>query len=587
MVARISQCDRWQLELALEGRLAEEQAEELSRHLQGCQHCRTELEQLAGNQESWEDMKHLRSTNDSLAAMGDRRTNSSISSAERPMSVTDDENEEHALDFLTPSDNPGMLGRLGGYEIEKVIGRGGMGVVLKAHDLSLNRFVAIKVMVGYLAASAAARKRFAREAQAAAAVVHDHVIPIYAVDTSGRTPFLVMPFVGGRSLQDRLDEKGVLEVKEALRIALQTAQGLAAAHAQGLIHRDIKPANILLENGVERVRITDFGLARASDDASQTQSGFIAGTPQYMAPEQARGEPVDARADLFSLGIVLYAMCTGHPPFRADTTLAVLRRICDDTPRNVCEINADVPFWLSQIIERLLAKSPANRFQTADAVATLLEGWLAHLQQPTVMPRPEWPGVDDTRGQSRTRIRRSSFAIGGIAILTTVVLLVRTYWPAGPLAPGHLNVGSATSSAQASHAASATSNEQAWSETQSVEKTRLLQGTWKIVAGGAADKEIVIGDRVTFSGRSRLTIQKERWQKVIHDSATFSVDTTKAPHTIDITFENGSHLLGLYEVYGDRLKMCFGPAGGQRPAKLGSVETDSVHMFVELERQKW
>ena len=114
---------------------------------------------------------------------------------------------------------------------------------------------------------------------------------------------------------------------------MQTAEGLAAAHAQGLVHRDIKPANILLENGCERVRITDFGLARAVDDASQTQSGFIAGTPQYMAPEQARGEPIDARADLFSLGSVMYAMCTGRPPFRAETTLAVLRRICDDEPR--------------------------------------------------------------------------------------------------------------------------------------------------------------------------------------------------------------------------------------------------------------
>ena len=165
--------------------------------------------------------------------------------------------------------------------------------------------------------------------QAAAAVVHDHVIPIHCVEIAGPVPYLVMPYVTGRSLQERLERRAAGDRRSpADRDA--DGRGLAAAHAQGLVHRDIKPANILLENGVERVRITDFGLARAVDDASQTQSGVIAGTPQYMAPEQARGEAVDARADLFSLGSVLYAMCTGHPPFRAETTLAVLRRICDD-----------------------------------------------------------------------------------------------------------------------------------------------------------------------------------------------------------------------------------------------------------------
>ena len=311
---------------------------------------------------------------------------------------------EPSLDFLVPSAQPGMLGRLGNYEVEEVIGHGGMGIVLRAYDPILQRRVALKVLAGHLATSAAVRKRFAREAQAAAAVVHDHVIPIHCVDTSGLIPFLVMPYIAGCSLQDRLDECGVLETKEVLRIAMQTAKGLAAAHAQGLVHRDIKPANILLENGVERVRITDFGLARAIDDASQTQSGFIAGTPQYMAPEQAGGEPSDARADLFSLGSVMYAMCAGRPPFRAETTLAVLRRICDDTPRNVREINPDVPAWLAEIIDRLLAKLPAHRFQTAEEVARLLGQWLAHVQQPTVNPPPVLLESDD---RSEADVRRS------------------------------------------------------------------------------------------------------------------------------------------------------------------------------------
>ena len=177
-----------------------------------------------------------------------------------------------------------------------------------------------------------------------------------------------------------------------LRIGTQTAAGLAAAHAQGLVHRDVKPANILLENGVERVRLTDFGLARAAADAALTHSGVVAGTPHYMAPEQASGETTDHRADLFSLGSTLYAMCAGHPPFRAETPLAVLRRVCDDEPRPLREINPDVPAWLEAIIARLIAKDPSSRFQTATEVADLLERCLAHVQQPLTSPfRPSWP----------------------------------------------------------------------------------------------------------------------------------------------------------------------------------------------------
>src|SRR5205085_6376447 len=157
------------------------------------------------------------------------------------------------LGFLSPSDTPESLGRLGAYEITDVIGRGGMGIVLKAFDPALNRHVAIKVLAAEWAHNATARRRFAREAQAAAAVVHDHVVPIHAVDASGEVPFLVMAYIPGRSLQERLDRTGPLELKEILRIGMQTAAGLAAAHAQGLVHRDIKPANILLEDSVERV----------------------------------------------------------------------------------------------------------------------------------------------------------------------------------------------------------------------------------------------------------------------------------------------------------------------------------------------
>jgi serine/threonine protein kinase len=174
-----------------------------------------------------------------------------------------------------------------------------------------------------------------------------------------------------------------------LRIGMQTARGLAAAHAQGLVHRDIKPANILLEDGVERLTITDFGLARAADDASLTRSGVIAGTPQFMSPEQARGDAVDARSDLFSLGSVLYALCTGRAPFRAETSFGVLRRITDDTPRPIREINPETPEWLAAAIERLHAKEPAKRYGSAEDVARIFEQCLAHMQQPSAVPLPE------------------------------------------------------------------------------------------------------------------------------------------------------------------------------------------------------
>src|SRR5262249_51527235 len=198
----------------------------------------------------------------------------------------------------------------------------GMGIVLRAFDEKLRRVVAIKVMAAKLATNAAARRRFTREAQAAAAVSHDHIVTIHAVEEEGGLPYQVMQYVSGLSLQQRLDRDGPLELKEILRIGTQTAAGLAAAHARGLIHCDIKPANILLESNVERARITDFGLARAGAEASLTQCGVVAGTPQYMSPEQAEGRPVDHRTDRFSLGRVLYAMCAGRATFRAGGALA-------------------------------------------------------------------------------------------------------------------------------------------------------------------------------------------------------------------------------------------------------------------------
>lgn len=297
-------------------------------------------------------------------------------------------NAKEVCDFLKPSKRADSLGHLAHYEILQIIGQGGFGTVMKAFDERLHRVVAIKIMAPQLATSGTSRARFLREARAAAVVMNENVVGIHAVSSDDEPiPYLVMEYVHGHTLQDKLDKVGPLAVIEVLRIGQQIARGLSAAHAQGLVHRDIKPANILLENGIERVKITDFGLARAADDASISQSGVVAGTPMYMAPEQAQGVQIDHRADLFSLGSVLYSMCTGHPPFRASTTLGVLKRVVEDSPRPIREVNSQIPPWLVEVVAKLHEKKPDERFGSAREVAELLAKYQTELQvQGTVVP---------------------------------------------------------------------------------------------------------------------------------------------------------------------------------------------------------
>ena len=295
------------------------------------------------------------------------------------------------MDFLKPSSDPQHVGRFAEYEVLDYVGKGGMGIVLKALDPVLNRIVAIKVLDARACGAGDAAQRFLREARAAAAVSHPHVVVLHAVGQCDSLPYLVMEFISGITLEQAIARKGPLEIKEILRIAMQIAFGLAAAHAQGVVHRDIKPGNIMLENGVQRVKITDFGLARSVDDTGLTRDGTVIGTPEYMAPERARGELADHRADLFSLGSVMYAMCTGRSPFRSNSVLGSLRRVMEESPRAIRELNPDIPPWLAAIVERLHAKSPASRYQSAEEVAVLLGQHLTRLQQPAppaVAPPP-------------------------------------------------------------------------------------------------------------------------------------------------------------------------------------------------------
>lgn len=362
--------------------------ESILHHIEHCQACQQRLDELAAEEQLWNRAERAFQTN--------ARTDLKRS----PQQVLDQSDwiatsgyaprwtEAMASKLLAPPTHPEMLGRLGRYEVERLVGSGGMGIVFKAFDTELNRPVAVKLLAPHLAHSQSARERFSREARAAAGIVDDHVVPIYNVEAEAESPFLVMQYVAGGSLQQRLDRDGPLELSEVLRIGMQTALGLAAAHNQGLIHRDVKPSNVLLDEDVSRAVLTDFGLARADDEQQLTHSGYQPGTPQYMSPEQVRGEDIDGQSDLFSLGCLLFSLCTGHPPFRGKGSFATLKMIIDEPAPSIFEQRPDLPRWLNEVIMRLLSKQPRDRFESAEEVATLLEACLAHVRNPAVCSLP-------------------------------------------------------------------------------------------------------------------------------------------------------------------------------------------------------
>ncbi|MBA4188132.1 MAG: hypothetical protein C0467_08950 [Planctomycetaceae bacterium] len=266
----------------------------------------------------------------------------------------------------------GSLGKLSHYKILKQLGSGGMGAVYLAQDEGLQRRVALKVMLPSAAADPLSKERFLREARASAAVRHDNVVTIYQVGEDRGIPFIAMEYLAGSPLDQFLARKGRLTVQQVLRVGLETAEGLAAAHSLGMIHRDIKPANIWLEAPRGRIKILDFGIARQVTEQpgmGLTGAGTVVGTPGYMSPEQARGKQLDPRSDLFSLGVVLYQLTTGRVPFDGDSVLAVLTALAVDDPIPVRSLNAEVPPELESLIQRMLAKKPDARPHSALTVA--------------------------------------------------------------------------------------------------------------------------------------------------------------------------------------------------------------------------
>jgi serine/threonine protein kinase/Leucine-rich repeat (LRR) protein len=307
-------------------------------------------------------------TNEATKLVGDGENGETLA---RPVAIGNLDSPR----FAAPS-HDGDIGRLGKYRIQKELGRGGMGAVYLAFDERLQRKVALKVMLPRAAADATARERFLREARAAAQISSDHVVNIFEADEIDGTPYIALQFLQGYPLDEYLRKKGDLTIPQVVRIAADTALGLSKAHKLGIVHRDIKPGNLWLEAPAGRVKILDFGLAKpvvGSEAAELTGSGAVMGTPAYMAPEQGMGQPVDVRADLFSLGCVLYRLCTGKLPFDRPTIMAILKAIATEEPPPVRKVNPAVPEPLADLIRRLMAKKPDQRPASAEAVVKELD----------------------------------------------------------------------------------------------------------------------------------------------------------------------------------------------------------------------
>lgn len=275
--------------------------------------------------------------------------------------------------FLQPAVSPTELGFLGNYRILRVLGTGGMAYVFEAEDLALQRRVALKVLKPEIR-DAETNRRFLREARALAALKHPHIVTVYQAGEYGEIAYLAMELLPGQSLHDWLKQRPPFDLAEILRIGRELADGLRFLHGRGLLHRDIKPANIWLESPHRTVKLLDFGLVRSVDEGARlTEAGLAMGTPGFMSPEQARGEPLDARSDLFSLGCILYQLCVGREPFTGPTTMAVLTALAVENPPPVDELNPQVPPPLARLVARLLEKDPKARIESAERVLDELD----------------------------------------------------------------------------------------------------------------------------------------------------------------------------------------------------------------------
>jgi serine/threonine-protein kinase len=309
--------------------------------------------------------------------------------------------------------------RIGRYQIVECVGRGGMGVLYRGHDATLERDVAIKLMLVDFSGDDMARERFQREAKAIARLQHRNVVTIHELGEEDNTPFIVMEFLGGRDLEKIMRDKPPLTLDEKLDVVIQLCAGLSFAHERGIVHRDIKPGNVrVLEDGT--VKILDFGIAKLAMGGT-TQVGTVMGSAHYMAPEQAADEAVDGRADLFSTGVLLYELLSGRKPFLGESPTATLYQIVHSEPPPLRSLVPDVPLELDEVVTRALKKNPDERYNRANEMATDLQ-IVRSLLQPTtgalVSPNAETQALPNVASTPLDRARPSQTGgrLGGATI---------------------------------------------------------------------------------------------------------------------------------------------------------------------------
>jgi urea transport system substrate-binding protein len=319
---------------------------------------------------------------------------------------------------------------LGKYQVTGVLGKGAMGVVLKAHDPTIDRDVAIKILAEHLATNATALGRFLAEARAAGKLNHANVMAIYEICEEGTTHYLVLEFVAGGSLEDRLDARRSLPVLEATQAVIDACRGVGAAHSTGLVHRDIKPANLMRASDGS-IKVADFGLARGAADSNRqlTQAGMVVGTPAFMSPEQCEAKPVDHRSDLYSLGATYYCLLTGAGPFQdSETVPQLMYAHCHKPPPDPREVDPTLPEACHHIIARAMAKVPGERYQSAAEMIADLEAVIASLSGQTRVPLPSASGTVPAVRGGAPAWRMPAVGGGLVAVLLIALLLVWRPW---------------------------------------------------------------------------------------------------------------------------------------------------------------
>jgi eukaryotic-like serine/threonine-protein kinase len=318
----------------------------------------------------------------------------------------------------------------GRYGLEEVVGHGGMSTVYKAHDTLLERNVALKILHQQYNEDEDFVERFKREARSVAQLQHPNIVTVIDRGEEDGRQYIVFEYIDGENLKELVVRKGRLDVREALEIALEIARGLGFAHDHGLVHRDVKPQNVLL-NGDGAAKVTDFGIARSLDvDRGVTQTGTVLGTSNYIAPEQASGQPVDAHTDVYSLGVVLYEMLTGELPFPGEHFVAVAMKHIQEPSPSVLDVRGDVPLRVAEMIDRALEKDPEQRFPTMDAFAAEIEANLAELDRgedgdvTMVVPAAQQLKQHTRRRKPVSRLPLLIGLLGALAIAAVVVGLL-------------------------------------------------------------------------------------------------------------------------------------------------------------------